>query len=244
MKIEGKVAVVTGSAKRVGKMIALALASKGANIMVHYRNSRKEAMQTVREIRTFGVKAGVVSADLTSPVECKKIIFQTLKKFGGIHILVNSASLYQMTPLMKIGTKEWNSHMQINLQSAFFLSQKAGKVMLKQKQGKIVNIIDSDVVKPYKHYLPYLVSKSGLVGLTTALAIELAPHIQVNAISPGPVLLPEVWGAKEKRKIIAETPLQRMGTPQDIANAVLFCIEGTDFMTGAVIPVDGGQHIG
>lgn len=244
MEIEGKVALVTGSAKRVGKAIALALAAKGAKVMVHYRNSRKEARQTVQEIQSLGVEASALRAELSSFSNCKKMIALTLKKFGGIHILVNSASLYQMTPLTKIGPKEWNAAIHTNLQSAFVLSKEAGKAMLKQKQGKIIHIIDSDVAKPYKHYLPYLVSKSGLVGLTYALAIELAPHIQVNAISPGPVLLPQVWGAKEKRKIIAETPLQRIGSPQDIANAVLFCIEGTDFMTGAVIPVDGGQHIG
>ncbi len=115
--------------------------------------------------------------------------------------------------------------------------------MLKQKRGKIVNIIDSDIRRPYKEYLPYLVSKSGLEGLTLCLAKELAPHIQVNGVAPGPVLLPKEWGPKIVKTILAETPLNRLGKPEDIASAVLFCVEGTDFMTGAVIPVDGGQHI-
>ena len=115
--------------------------------------------------------------------------------------------------------------------------------MLKSKRGKIINIIDSDTHRPYPGYLPYLVSKSGMVGLTYCLAKELAPNIQVNAVSPGPVMLPDRWGEKARKAVIAETPLKRIGSPEDIANAVLFCVEGTDFMTGAVIPVDGGQHI-
>lgn len=244
MKIKGKVALVTGAAKRVGRAIALALARRGAHVAVHYHSSKKAALETVGEIRSYGVKAFPIRANLASSSDSKKMILETARRFGRMDILVNCASVYVKTPLGKISEKEWDDHLDPNLKGIFFASQEASHFMLKQKSGKIVNIIDSDVTQPYKSYLPYLVSKSGLVGLTYCLAIELAPHIQVNGVSPGPVILPEEWGPKIRRAIIDATPLRRIGTPQDIANAVLFCVEGTDFMTGAVIPVDGGQHIG
>lgn len=243
MNLKGKVAIVTGSAKRVGQTIALALARRGTHVMIHYRTSIQEAAQTVAQARKYGVRAYPVQGDLASAIEASEIVRQTIKHFGRVEILVNSASLYRKTLFGNISEEDWDAHLDTNLKGIFFLSQAAAKVMLRRKIGKIVNVIDSDVHRPYKNYLPYLVSKSGLVGLTYCLAKELAPHIQVNGVAPGPVLLPKKWGAKIVRAIIRETPLRRIGTPQDIAHAVLFCIEGTDFMTGAIIPVDGGQHI-
>lgn len=243
MEIRGKVAVVTGAAKRVGKAIALSLAGRGAHIVVHYRSSIAEARQTAEAVRRKGVRAELVKGDLSSAREASAVVSETLKRFGRVDILVNSASLYERTAFGSVSEKDWDAHLDTNLKGIFFLSQEAGKAMLKRKSGKIVNIIDSDVNKPYRHYLPYLVSKSGLVGLTYCLAKELAPHVQVNGVAPGPVVLPPEWGSKIRRAIIRATPLRRIGDPQDIANGVLFCVEGTDFMTGAVIPIDGGQHI-
>ena len=243
MNISGKVAVVTGSAKRVGKSILLALAKRGAHVVINYRTSREEAEKTRLEAQACGVEAFIIQADISTVKGAHKLISGTLKIFKNVDILVNSASIYDKTPFGKISEGDWDSHMNTNLKAAFFLSQEAGIHMRRQKRGKIVNIIDSDVRQPYNDYLPYFVSKSGMVGLTYCLAKELAPHIQVNAISPGPVFLQPQWGASVRRAILKQTPLQRIGSPEDIANAVLFCIEGTDFMTGAVIPVDGGQHI-
>ena len=243
MNLKGRVAIVTGSAKRVGQAIALALAKNGANIAVHYFSSGKEAEKTANQIRRFGVKAHSIQGDLSQLEEAEKIVSQTLKIFGRVDILVNSASVYERTNFGNISGEDWDSHLNINLRAVFFLSQAAAKPMFKKKAGKIINIIDSDVHRPYKNYLPYLVSKSGLVGLTYCLAKELAPFIQVNGISPGPVMLQKSWGPKIKEAIVRTTPLKRIGSPEDIANAVLFCVLGTDFMTGAVIPIDGGQHI-
>jgi NAD(P)-dependent dehydrogenase (short-subunit alcohol dehydrogenase family) len=243
MEIQGKVAIVTGAAKRVGKAIALALAGRGAHIVVHYRSSASEAEKTAQAVRAMGVRAELVRGDLSSAKQAAGVVSQTLRRFGWVDILVNSASLYVRTPFGKISEKDWDAHLDTNLKGIFFLSQAAGTAMLRKKSGKIVNIIDSDVTHPYLHYAPYLVSKSGLVGLTYCLAKELAPHVQVNGVSPGPVVLPPDWGPKVKKAIIRATPLARIGDPQDIANGVLFCVEGTDFMTGAVIPIDGGQHI-
>ncbi len=177
-------------------------------------------------------------AELSNVGQVQSMIFEALKIFGRIDILVNCASVYEETPFGRITEIEWDRHLDANLKAPFFLSQAAGK----QGGGKIINIIDSDIQRPYKNYLPYLVSKSGLAGLTICLAKELAPTVQVNGIAPGPVLLQKVWGPKIKKAIIAQTPLNRIGSPQDIANAVLFFFFFTDFMTGAVIPIDGGQH--
>ena len=243
MKIAGKVAIVTGAAKRVGSSIALALAREGADVVVHYRRSKKEALKTVGAISALGVRAFPVKADLSVVAQSLKLAQEAYREFGRIDILVNCASVYEKTPLGKISEKEWDRHLDTNLKGAFFLSQAVSRFMLKQKSGKIVNIIDSDVARPYPHYLPYLVSKAGLAGLTQILAKELAPHIQVNGISPGPVLMQPHWGKEVLRAIIKATPLKKIGSPEDIAHAVLFAVEGTDFMTGAVIPVDGGQHI-
>lgn len=243
MQLQNKVAVVTGAAKRVGRAIALALARRGAHIIVHYRSSSNEAASVAREIRALGVEALPVKADLSSARQAEGVIKTAARKFGHVDILVNSASIYEKTPLGQVTEQEWDRHLDVNLKSIFFMSQAAADIMQRQKTGKIVNIIDSDTRNPYAGYTPYLVSKAGLEGLTRCLALELAPKIQVNGVSPGPVALPPGWGEKMRRAIIKATPLRRIGTPQDIANAVLFCVESADFMTGAIIPVDGGQHL-
>ncbi|OGR56747.1 MAG: hypothetical protein A3I11_03565 [Elusimicrobia bacterium RIFCSPLOWO2_02_FULL_39_32] len=243
MQLKNRVALVTGSAKRVGKTIALALAKRGANLIIHYKNSKKEAEKTVLEIKKIGRKACALKADLASSQDCLQMVKEALAIFGRIDILVNSASVYEEARFGEIREELWDQHLNTNLKAPFFLSQAVSKGMLKNKSGKIINIIDSDIHKPYKHYLPYLVSKSGMAGLTYCLAKELAPYVQVNGISPGPVLLQKDWGPKIKAAILKVTPLKKIGSPEDIANAVLFCIEGTDFMTGAIIPIDGGQHI-
>lgn len=162
---------------------------------------------------------------------------------GTIDILVNAASQFNETPFGDITEDDWDIHLNVNLKGIFFLSQYIAKAMLCQKKGKIVNIIDAHVSHPYLNYLPYLVSKSGLIGLTHCLAKELAPYIQVNGISPGPVLVQPTWSPEMIRGIVDSVPLQRIGSPEDIANGVLFCLEGTDFMTGAIIPIDGGQSL-
>ncbi|MBI4217703.1 MAG: SDR family NAD(P)-dependent oxidoreductase, partial [Elusimicrobia bacterium] len=215
MRLNGKVAIVTGAAKRVGRTIALTLASRGAHLMVHYLSSAREAQRVVEQARRMGVRAYPIQADLSQTKESDRIVRETLQHFQRLDILVNSASVYEETRFGKIREQEWDKHLDANLKGTFFLSQSAGRVMVRRKSGKIVNIGDSDTLKPYKHYLPYLVSKSGLDGLTRALAKELAPHVQVNGVSPGPVLLQKSWGPEIKRAILKVTPLKKIGSPQD-----------------------------
>lgn len=243
MEIKGSVAIVTGAAKRVGKSIALALAKKGANIILHYNHSEEDAHATAKLLEKESVKVYCIKADLSHVKDIETFTSQALAKAGKIDILVNAASQFNETPFSEITEADWNIHLDVNLKGIFFLSQSVAKSMLKQKRGKIVNIIDAHISRPYLNYLPYLVSKTGLAGLTYCLARELAPHIQVNGVSPGPVLVQPSWSPEIVQEIIDSVPLQRIGSPEDIANGVVFCVEGSDFMTGAIIPIDGGERL-
>ena len=164
------------------------------------------------------------------------------QRFGSLDVLVNSAANFQRTPFPTLSERDWDTALDTNLKGPFLCALYASRLM-RRRGGKIINLADWAGVRPYRDYLPYCVSKSGVIGLTKALAKELAPAIQVNAISPGPILPPPGMSRRERARIVKRVPLQRWGSPQDIVNTVLFLIEGTDFMTGSTIFVDGGQLI-
>jgi NAD(P)-dependent dehydrogenase (short-subunit alcohol dehydrogenase family) len=244
MRLQGKAVLVTGAARRVGRAVALALGQRGARVAVHYNTSRAEADLVAADLRDgFGRDAMTVRADLSEPREVRRMAEAVAKRFGAIHVLVNNASVYEKTPFAQAGINDWDRHMDVNARAPFLLSQAVAPYMLKAKEGKIVNIADWAGLRPYAHWTPYCVSKAALLALNTALAKELAPDIQVNAIMPGPVLLPEDHSPKTRKAVIQATPLKRIGTPEDVAKAVLFLIESGDFMTGAAIAVDGGRLI-
>lgn len=243
MNIQGKTALVTGGVKRIGKAIALALAEKGANVAISYLTSKKEAVETLHQLSNIGIKAIAVQADISKVDEVKKLVQKTIKTFGSIDILINNAAIFHKTPFESIREKDWDHHIDINLKGTFLCSQKVGIEMLRKKRGKIINIADWAGLRPYRNYLPYCVSKAGVICLTQALAKTLAPHIQVNAIAPGPVLLPKDLSKKELKEIIKGTPLKKLGSPEDISKTVIFLIEGSDFITGATYLVDGGRLI-
>ncbi|GBD39195.1 3-oxoacyl-[acyl-carrier-protein] reductase FabG [bacterium HR37] len=248
MNINNKVAIVTGGAKRIGKEISLELAKLGANIVVNYNKSEKEAKEVVRLIEQTGKEAIAVKSDISNSKEANHLVDTTLNHFGRLDILVNNAAVFFKTPLFDITEKEWDTFMNVNLKGAFLCSQKAAKAMLdsiegENEYGKIVNIADAaGGFKGWKDYIPYCVSKAGLIMLTKGLAKALAPRIHVNAVAPGPVLLPEYCSDEEKDKIAHTTLLKRLGTPRDIAKAVTFLID-SDYITGEVIVVDGGSLI-
>lgn len=243
MKLQGATALVTGGAKRVGKEIALELARHKARVAISYQTSGKEAEKTVREIESLGTEALAVAGDVAKARDVDRLIQAVHKAWGSLDILINNAAIYEETSFDHLTEKDWDRHLEINLKGPFLCAKAAAAIMLKQGRGKIINMADWSGIRPYKNYLPYCVSKAGVIALTKALALELAPAIQVNCILPGPILLPENYGEKERQAIIAETPLRRLGSPQDIASAVLFFIEGSDFVTGALLPVDGGRLI-
>ena len=243
MEIRGKTALITGAARRIGRTLALSLAADGMNLILHYGRSRREALETQKEAERLGVRAHLLQADLEKFSEVNRLVRLAFRASPKIHVLINNASIFYKTPLGKVREKDWNRFFDINLKAPFFLSQALGLKMVRQKEGKIINLIDWSAFRPYTQYLPYCVSKAGLVSLTQGLAKTLAPSVQVNGIAPGPILPAAGSTRKEIQKVLKRTPLKRFGEPSDIAEAVRFLLKSADFVTGAVLPVDGGNLI-
>jgi len=241
MELKGKAALVTGAARRVGRTIAEHLAGRGAAVAVHYNRSRAEAEAVVAGIGRASGRAHPFGANLESVAEIERMVGEVLKTFGRIDVLVNCASVFYRKPIEEITEHEWDVNLDTNLKAPFFLSKFAGAAMRRQGAGKIVNIGDWAGIRPYNNYLPYTVSKSGLIGLTRALAKALAPEVQVNCVALGPVMPPEEYSEEENARLVAGTLVKRLGSPEDVARAVLFLCEGTDFATGSTLMLDGGR---
>ena len=243
MRLRGKVVLVTGAARRVGRAIALAAARRGADLIVHYRASAAEAEGTAAEARRAGVTAVTIQADLATAAGVDSLVGAAREAFGRVDVLVNNASIFLPTPFESLDEAAWDAHQDVNLKGPYLCSLAFGRAMLRQGEGKIINLVDGAADRPYAGFLPYCVSKAGLIALTRALAVELAPRVQVNAVAPGPVLNPEGFTVDQIRSVPTANPLRRMGTPEDVAAAVVFLAEGSDYVTGAVLPVDGGRQI-
>ena len=248
---ERKVALVTGAAKRIGKAVALALAGKGYDLVVHYRRSRREAEQTVREIRGKGADAVPLAADLCNVKETAGLLRTTLSHYGRLDVLVNNAATYRSTPWKDLVRsprrleEEFYRSLDTNLKGPYLLAVLAGEEMRKRAiAGQIINIGDWAQVseRPYKGYLPYHLSKAGLVALTQALANELAPLVRVNLVANGPVEPPPGYGRRRVEEVAAATPLRRWGGTQSVAEVVLGLI-ACSFVTGEIIRNDGGRHL-
>jgi len=243
MELQDRVALVTGGARRVGQVLAVALAQHGAHVVITYQRSHRHAEQTVSQLRAFGVRALAVRLDAANAADVQRLMKRVQHTFGQLDLLVNNAAVFVRTPFARLTEREWDRHLETNLKGPFLCALYASRLMRKQGGGKIINLADWAGERPYRDYLPYCVSKAGVIALTKALAKELAPTIQVVAIAPGPILPPKEFRHAERQRVIRRVPLQRWGSPHDIANAMLFAIEGTDFMTGTTIFVDGGQLI-
>lgn len=242
MELRGKVALITGAA-RVGRATVLALARKGCSVAVTFRASKSSAYQTVLEAERQGVKALALQADLTQKEHVQRIVRDTFTHFGRLDILINMASVYKKRKLTNLKGQDWEEGISANLTTAYLCAVAAAPFM--KKGGRIVNVSDwtAASARPrYKDLLPYYVGKGGLLSLTQALALELAPKILVNAIAPGPILPPAGLSRKENEEVVKATPLRRWGDSSEIARAVVFLCE-TDFVTGECIRVDGGRHL-
>lgn len=244
--MQGKTVLVTGGAKRVGAAIVRRLHAAGANVAIHCNASLHDALALCAE---FNEKrpdsACTVQADLLDASTLPRVVEETIRQFGHLHALVNNASSFYPTPLDKMNEQQWNDLLGTNLKAPLFLAQAAASE-LRRCHGCIVNIIDIHADFPMHGHLLYNVAKSGLAGLTRALAQELAPQIRVNGIAPGVNLWPEsaAWQDEEqRRKIIAHTLLKREGEPDDIAKTVQFLIADAPYITGQIIAVDGGRSI-
>lgn len=239
-----KVALVTGSAHRVGKAIAMTLAAEGAHIIVHYHGSEDAAQEAVRDIKSQGVNAIAVKADQSDPREVEVLFDAVRQEFGRLDILVNSASMFKKKDFLELSYEEWQRVLNVNLTGPFLCSQAAARLMLEQDEpnGSIVNIIDNSALQPWASFAHHGVAKSGLLMLSKIMARRLAPHIRVNAIAPGPVMK-EPGRTDESWDLLAQRlPLKRNGTPEDVGRAVAFLCQ-EDFLTGTVLNVDGGESL-
>lgn len=241
-----KVVLITGGAKRVGAAITRELHRQGANILLHYHTSAKEALALQTELNQ--VRAGsvvVAQANLLDLAALAPLVDTALQHFGRLDTLVNNASSYYPTQLGQIDATQWEELMGSNLKAPLFLSQAAADA-LRASQGCIVNITDMHIERPKKHYIVYSAAKAGLVSLTKSLAQELAPHVRVNAVAPGPVLWPDdnqEFDEGYRQQVVNQTLLKRTGEPADIAKAVKFLIDDAPFITGHVLAVDGGRNL-
>ncbi len=244
--MQGKVVLVTGGARRVGAATSRRLHGRGANLVVHYRASEKEALSLQTELNQ--VRAGSVAlaqADLLDIRQLSYLVGEAVKHFGKLDALVNNASSFFPTPLGEITENMWDDLIGSNLKAPLFLSQAAAP-HLKKQRGCIVNIVDIHSEWPLKRYVVYNAAKGGLASLTRSLALELAPEVRVNGISPGPILWPEQgeWADEASRQhIIERTLLKRTGEPDDIAKTVAFLIADAPYITGQIIAVDGGRSV-
>ena len=241
MELDGRVALVTGAGTRVGRVIALALGKAGMRVGVHYYGSEKGARKTADEIMAAGSDARTLPGDLTDPATGPRVVEHIAKVFGSLDVLVNCAAVMLRTPVGEVLVEDWDAMFALNLRAPFFLSQSAARVM-GERGGAIVNIADLAAFETWRGYIPHAITKAGIVQMTRGLAHALAPKIRVNAIAPGPVLLPDGWTQEQADKLIATTPLARLGSPEDVAQAVLYLLSA-DYVTGETIIVDGGRHI-
>jgi NAD(P)-dependent dehydrogenase (short-subunit alcohol dehydrogenase family) len=223
--------------------MALAMAGRGADLVLHHHTSSEEAERTADEARAAGASVALVAADLSVSSGVAELLDGAREAFGRVDVLINNASVYRPTPLESLTEAQWDEHMTVNLKAPFLCSLEIGRWMLRQGGGKILNLSDWAAERPYPGFLPYCVSKAALVGLTRALAVELAPRVQVNALALGPVLNPEGMSPAEVQSVPIRNPMGRMGSPEDVAAAAVFLVEGSDFITGAVLPVDGGRAL-
>jgi len=248
MKLQDKTVLITGAAKRIGREIALTLAKRGADIVIHYYHSERDALKLKKEIESIGADAYLVKVGF-SPVkgsligEIRQFVRAVFKQVRTVDVLINNAAIFFPSPLNKVSEGIWDDFININLKAPFFLSQEFGIKMTKQKSGKIINLVDWTALRPSPRYVPYAISKAGLISATNGLAKALAPHVQVACIAPGPILPSKGMSQKEKKKVIDRTLLKRFGHPRDIAQTVRFFIEDTDYMTGVYLPVDGGASL-
>ena len=242
MNIENKVALVTGGARRVGKAIAAALARSGARVFITYNTSAAEAALTVAEINRSGGQAAAVPCDQRDLTHIDRLFARLRLESDRLDIVVNNAAIMERQPVLDITPDDWARVMDTNLRGPFFMAQAAARWMLTTGGGAIVNVADLSALHPWPSYLTNTVSKNGLVAMTQALALALAPSIRVNAVAPGLMLKPAEWSDERWAKLIAALPLQRAGTADDVAEAVLYAVR-SDFMTGQTIAIDGGRSL-
>lgn len=241
MEITGRVALVTGGAHRVGRALSTALAEAGMRVAINYNSASAEADALVSELRARGHECRAYQSDLTHPESPASLIADVTRDLGGLDVLVNSAAVMRRTPVDEVSVAEWDDIFALNLRAPFFLSQ-AARPWLRNVNGCIVNLADLAAFETWPEYIPHGISKAGIVQMTRAMARAFAPEIRVNAIAPGAVLLPDDWSDATRAHFATTTPLRRIGSPNDVVEALLYLVRA-DYVSGDTLLVDGGRHV-
>lgn len=236
-KLQGKAALVTGAGKRIGRAIALALAAEGANVAITYRDSKKQAEQTVCELESLGVRAIAVQADLREPANIRDAVERIVKELGTVDILVNNAGRFETARIEDISVEQWDRMFEANTRGPFLTTQ-AALPYLRAARGRIINLGSLGGMHPWPTHAHYCTSKAALHMLTQTMSKAFAPEISVNCVAPGMIVNDEI--SAEYEYFARKTPMQRNGTPEDVAAAVIFFATGPQFITGQILGVDGG----
>jgi pteridine reductase len=242
MDLKGRVVLVTGGARRVGRAIALRLAEAGCSIAVHYATSRREAEETVARCREKNVEAEAFIADLAQAPACTRLVGEVLARFGRLDILVNNASTFETMTLDDFDVEKWDHTLRVNLTAPMALVH-AARESLRANRGRVINLCDIATQRPWPDHLAYITSKGALETLTRALARALAPEVNVVGIAPGVAAWPDHYDEATRSRLLARVPLRRSGAPEDVAHLVHFLLREGDYITGAILPIDGGRHV-
>ena len=242
MELAGRVALVTGAGRRLGRAMASALAGRGMTLAIHYHASAAGADALRGEIEAAGGHAACFAADLTDAAAAHELPRRVAAELGRLDVLVNSAAVMRRLSFEDTTPEQYDEMLDLNLRSVFFCTQGAAPA-LRAARGKVVNMADLGGLEPWPGFAAHSVAKAGVVMLTRVLARALAPEVTVNAIAPGAVLVPEAYDEAERERLARTTPLRRLGAPEDAIAALLYLLEGGDFVTGDVLVVDGGRLI-
>lgn len=238
--LSGRVAVVTGAGVRLGRAIAEGLGARGAKVVLHYATHAEGAEEAAAAIRTAGGEARTIQGDLTRSEDAARVV-AAADALGGCDLLVNSAAIFERRPAEAIDDAAWRRMIDVNLSAPFYCCRAAIPVMRRKGRGDIVNVLDvGGALRAWSGYAHYCASKAGLAMLTRVLALELAPAIRVNGVAPGTVLFPEGYDEAERATTVARIPMGRVGSPQDIVEAILYLVTAS-YVTGQILAVDGGR---
>jgi pteridine reductase len=242
MTLDGRVALVTGGGIRLGRAIVQALAADGATVAVHHHGSGQSARSLVSELRSAGRRAEAFQADLTDDAQLSALVPSVERSLGPISVLVNSAARFSRAPFLDTDAATLDGEWRLNARAPFLLTRAAARGMVERREGVVVNVLDiGGAFVPWRSYSAYCMTKAAMHMLTQVLALELAPHVRVNGVAPGTILPPESLGPQEREELRARIPLERFGSPEDVAHTVRFLVSGPDFITGQVLAVDGGR---
>jgi pteridine reductase len=245
MELEGRVALVTGAARRVGRAIAVRLAQAGCRVAVHFHTSEKDALETLAQCEQAGQarpQTGLFRADLADATAARGLVAEVLDRLGRLDVLVNNAAVFERMTIEQFDLAAWERTLRVNLTAPMVLTAAAAGA-LRVARGRVVNVCDVAVQRAWPDHLAYIVSKGALETLTRALARALAPEVNVVGVAPGVAAWPEEYSAETRARLTARIPLGRAGSVEDIAAAVHFLLHEGDYITGSILPVDGGRHV-